>query len=314
MVQQTESSTITEQTDQPSLPDADDAPLIPRDFPANGVASEDQPIGTPETASAVVTKTPTTETEATPETPTEAPSQEAGSQDQPGLSGRPQDTPEFRAMQSAKDRENAALATELQKYQSNEFGRQIEERVEGFKRAWRETIEEQGGDPTQATSQIEQVSQQIRDGIGATSRVQQLESQLNQMGQAVGGVYMNAWIQNLAEQHGLDEAGTQVLTNYIDPSRIKIDPQTGQLDQGVMEMGGALWTLAESLGQTGKAKTEVQQARQERVPAQRFESGEGSGGMSDNQIVEAFADPDNAFDDWTTAEAAMRRLGQHPFS
>jgi hypothetical protein len=314
MVQQSEAPTATEQATQPSLLDVDDAPLIPREPPANGAAVADRPIGESEAAPEVVTEAPATETAPAPEIPTEASPDEVASPAQPELPARPQDTPEFRAMQSAKDRENATLAAELQTYRSDQFSRAVEERVEGFRRAWRETIEEQGGDPTAAASQIEQVSQQVRDGLTAPVQVRQLQAQVNQMGEAVGGIYMNAWVQNLVEQHSLDEAGAKVLANYVDPSRIKIDPQTGQLDDGTTEMGGALWTLAESLGQAGKARVEVQEARQERVPAQRFESGEGSGGMSDQQTIEAFADPDNAFDDQEAVEGAMRRLGQHPYS
>ena len=113
---------------------------------------------------------------------------------------------------------------------------------------------------------------------------------------------MAAWVNRLAPEHKLDPEDVETLQALYDPTTLSLADQAG-----MARIGHMLEARAKQLGEIRAAATAAKRTKQAEVPTQKFENGQGAGGMTDQQIVEAFSE--GKLNDFKQAEDAMKRLG-----
>jgi len=212
----------------------------------------------------------------------------------------------MRNLQSTYDRKIAALeqreTQRQQQYDAAVAGQVVETQVEATRREVREWLTNAGIDPAQHTGQVESIAKAVRTGIEGRQQAAAAQAQATQFSQLAAGTVISAWVHRLAPEHKLDPEDVQTLQSLYDPTKLSLVDT-----EGLTAVGHMLEQRAKQLGEIRAATKAAKRARQAEVPSQRFETGQGAGGMTDQQIVDAYAN--GKLNDHKQAEDAMKRLG-----
>ena len=199
------------------------------------------------------------------------------------------------AMEARETAREAQIATQVS-------AQVVETQVEAARREVREWLTAAGVDPAQYAGQVENIAKAFRRGIEGDQKAQAAQQEAQQYSRVAAGTVMAAWVNRLAPEHKLDPEDVETLQSLYDPTTLSLADQTG-----MARIGHMLEARAKQLGEIRAAATAAKRTKQAEVPTQKFENGQGAGGMTDQQIVEAFSE--GKLNDFKQAEDAMKRLG-----
>lgn len=283
-------------TEAPSLQEAEDSPLIPQEIEES--ESEAEGTETPTDGGAE----PQEDGAAEPETP----DAEQEAETEAERKERTYTEEEWRARESAKDREIAAerkaredLAAQVQQiqrqFEQEKSSQTFQAEVQAFENKLTAQFVQAGFDEQTARSQAQE---QTRIGVQAFKYAQALEQaqkELADMRRVTETTNSRETARRFADQYGVPTEKMSLLMSAGSPESME--------------------DLAKELGTLYKRTKEQAAKREAEVspdgPEQKIDSGGGQGGMSDDQKILAYNNGNDSLRG--DVEAILRRRGQHPF-